>query len=155
MSTPPPDDYVYFTCVKQGSKIRVRITSKGYIPYANCQFPRDLRQQGKCFRAKTQFVKLVNTRGKYFYSCLKRTAIEEVTLEKETKIIEEKLANLKIFEDKSNDSCVICFEHDKDSVFYPCGHFYCCINCSKKVDKCPICRSEIEKILNKSEIKLD
>lgn len=39
--------------------------------------------------------------------------------------------------------CIICMDADKNVVFYPCKHFYCCNKCSKSLKLCPICRSEI------------
>lgn len=33
---------VTLVCVKEKNKLRVRITSKGYLKYANCQFPRNV-----------------------------------------------------------------------------------------------------------------
>ena len=36
---------------------------------------------------------------------------------------------------------------DKSILFLPCKHIFCCEMCSKKLDNCPICRTEIsEKI---------
>ena len=39
--------------------------------------------------------------------------------------------------------CPICCEREKNTVFIPCGHIYCCIQCSYNVDPCPICRADI------------
>jgi Ca-activated chloride channel family protein len=39
-------NYVELACIKQGSKLRVKIVSAGYLNYANCQFPRDIRIEG-------------------------------------------------------------------------------------------------------------
>ena len=33
-------NYVYLKCVKEGKKLRIRITSPGYNNDANCQFPK-------------------------------------------------------------------------------------------------------------------
>lgn len=33
-------------CVKEGSKLRIKIISDGYLNSANCQFPRALRVMG-------------------------------------------------------------------------------------------------------------
>ena len=43
----------------------------------------------------------------------------------------------------NDDECAICMEYNKEIIFYPCGHFYCCKFCSKKFDLCPICRCRI------------
>ena len=39
--------------------------------------------------------------------------------------------------------CAICMEFNKEIIFYPCRHFYCCKLCSKLFESCPICRSLI------------
>jgi len=49
--------------------------------------------------------------------------------------------------DDDDDSCSVCFEQKKDTVFYKCGHLACCNQCAtlmrdKKAD-CPICRAPI------------
>jgi hypothetical protein len=43
----------------------------------------------------------------------------------------------------NDDECAICMEFNKEIIFYPCRHFYCCTLCSKSFDLCPICRSII------------
>lgn len=40
--------------------------------------------------------------------------------------------------------CIICMDVDKNIIFYPCKHFYCCNKCSRELKLCPICRSEIK-----------
>eukprot|EP00604_Paraphysomonas_vestita_P002455 CAMPEP_0174818232 /NCGR_PEP_ID=MMETSP1107-20130205/872_1 /TAXON_ID=36770 /ORGANISM="Paraphysomonas vestita, Strain GFlagA" /LENGTH=349 /DNA_ID=CAMNT_0016029811 /DNA_START=689 /DNA_END=1738 /DNA_ORIENTATION=+ len=42
-------DPVTIECVKEGSKIRAKVISPGYNPSKNCQFPRDIREEGKKF----------------------------------------------------------------------------------------------------------
>jgi hypothetical protein len=55
-----------------------------------------------------------------------------------------------------NKKCSICFEHECNAVFLPCGHGGICIQCSGKLvgikKKCVICRAFIEKVL-KIEVK--
>ena len=45
--------------------------------------------------------------------------------------------------------CSICCDGERDVVFMPCRHYITCLTCSRKLDKCPICRKKIE---NKIEI---
>lgn len=47
--------------------------------------------------------------------------------------------------DDSEDEglCPVCYEGDINSIFIPCGHIYCCLQCSYNIDPCPICRSDI------------
>lgn len=38
------EDIVRFKCVKEFGKLRIKIISQGYNPYANCQFPKNIRK---------------------------------------------------------------------------------------------------------------
>lgn len=40
--------------------------------------------------------------------------------------------------------CCICFQDKKSIVFLPCGHFICCLQCSSRIEKCPMCKTKIE-----------
>ena len=54
------------------------------------------------------------------------------------------------FENKIKDEiCCICYEKKVDKIFIPCKHNFCsfCANKLEKDSKCPICRSEIIKII--------
>ena len=47
----------------------------------------------------------------------------------------------------NSPKCGTCLTFDKSILFFPCKHIFCCEKCSKKLDNCPICRTEIsEKI---------
>jgi hypothetical protein len=138
--------HVELQCVKQGSKLRVRILSPGYYHDANCQFPRDLRIEGRHYRVSPHNISLITSRGKYYYSITSRSAIE---------VIEAgniNLDNLKIYEDSETSDCAICMALPKDSVMYPCGHFYTCGECSKKLEICPICRQKVTQVIAKANI---
>lgn len=43
----------------------------------------------------------------------------------------------------SDGSCNICCERDTNTVLLPCGHVCSCMECSYNLEKCPICRSDI------------
>lgn len=55
-------------CVKEGSKLKVKILTPGYIKNANCQFPRDIRIEGRRFSVDSSYMNLVINNGRYFYS---------------------------------------------------------------------------------------
>lgn len=137
---------VELLCVKQGSKLRIKILSSGYLREANCQFPKDLRVEGRHFRVRPQDIKLITSKGKWFYSVKNRDLIEIF----DPTIVD--LSRLKVYEDTETDDCAICMAEPKDSVNYPCGHFYLCAPCAGRVSTCPICRTKIEKIIPKSQI---
>ena len=41
-------------------------------------------------------------------------------------------------------NCCICFQNRRNVLFCPCNHAVCCKECSIRVDRCPICKSEIK-----------
>lgn len=41
-------------------------------------------------------------------------------------------------------ACVVCTENLANIAFSPCGHAVTCDVCSRKVQKCPMCRSDIK-----------
>jgi len=140
-------DYVELKCVKEGSKLRIKITSQGYINYANCQFPKDLRTEGRRFKVKSEYIKLITQKGRWFYSIKKKNNIEIID-----NITSEELSKLQIYEDKDEEECLICMSELKNDVFYPCGHFYTCKKCSNKLSNCPFCKKIIESRIDKTLI---
>lgn len=40
-------------------------------------------------------------------------------------------------------TCKICMDNRLDSVFMPCAHVVACSTCAARIDRCPLCRSEI------------
>ena len=150
------DDYIYLTCIKEKSKLRVRILTSGYFDKANCQFPRDLRIEGRYFKVHKRNVKLITTRGKYYYCVKSKHDIEIID---EIVMLERELSEscsvsgLKIYEDQTQEECLICCDAKKDIIFYPCGHFYTCKTCSPNCSKCPICRVKVEAYINKEDME--
>ena len=144
------DEVVSLICIKVGGKLRVRIASPNYMSFANCRFPRNIRKEGCQYTVSKSDVTLCSgSSGTYFYRIGKKSI----------KIIEniEDVSLAKIFEDEKSD-CVICMEADKESVFAPCGHFYCCESCAKQIynngsGKCPICRASISQIVSRDKIQ--
>jgi hypothetical protein len=45
--------------------------------------------------------------------------------------------------EREDRECSICLDNERDCVYVPCGHTKTCMSCSKNIDKCPICRSDI------------
>ena len=134
---------VILTCVKEGSRLRVRIISDGYKKGANCQFPRDIRKENQNYKVLSSSIKLAKgPRGKYFYRINK----------KDIEVLKENIKiNIKIYQDEHNDECAICMDENKEMVFVPCGHFCTCKKCAKAIKNihgsCPMCRSVIEDIV--------
>jgi len=58
------------------------------------------------------------------------------------KIVKEKKVDEKT--DITNQQCIICRENKKNVLLKDCKHLCCCCECSKKIKKCPICRTCIK-----------
>lgn len=143
-----PEDLVYFVCVKDGSRLRVRITSQGYRRGANCQFPRNIRKEGQQYKAPASAVTLAQgIAGKYFYR-VKKSSIE---------IVDTKIVLDKIFKDPSGE-CVVCMDASTEVVIVPCGHFCLCKECAdilveSKFPKCPLCRGDLQRVVPEDQIQ--
>ena len=40
--------------------------------------------------------------------------------------------------------CVICYKRPIRTIFTNCGHMLSCVQCSLKMDKCPVCRISVD-----------
>lgn len=145
----PDDGYVYLTCLKVDSKLRVRITSPGYLQTANCQFPRDLRVLGRNFRVKPHVVKLMSARNKYYY-CIKN--VKDIEIIDASAIPKQPPPKIKVYQDTEQEECLICYDAAKETVFNPCGHFYTCHACSTRCKTCPICRHPVISVIDKADL---
>ena len=139
------EDMVELVCVKAGSKLRVRVTSANYLHSANVQFPRAMRAENRRFRVRSANISLIETRGKYFYSVKRAGDIEII----DGDFVPSAHA---VFENADEAECVICMAAEKDTVFVPCYHYYCCSTCAQHVKACPICRAPIRGRVNKALI---
>ncbi len=45
------------------------------------------------------------------------------------------------------DECCVCFGDQLNSVIIPCGHICCCFACAVPLQRCPICRRDIERVI--------
>jgi hypothetical protein len=131
-------------------KLRVRIISPGYLNTANCQFPRDLREDGRHFIVDKSAISLITTRGKYYYSIKNRQLIKII---EETELPTIPAPKIKVYQDTEQEECLLCYDAPKESVFDPCGHFYTCKSCSSKCKLCPICRVPIISLIDKKDME--
>lgn len=145
MTTETDNNYVEMYCVQEGSKLRVKISTIGYLRNANVQFPKDLRVNGRRFRVLKSSVNLITIRGKYYYSVKKRNCIDIIDI-----VSTSDLNSITLYEDTETNECAICLCNEKNTIFIPCGHYYCCNVCSDKLRECPICRSQILQKIDKS-----
>jgi len=152
MSTPQ----VRLQCVKQGSKLRVRIISPGYNPTANCQFPRAIRVENAQYLAPASAITFSEGAGSKFFYRVAKSQITQVP--PDTATATESLLALKVFGSDEPEDCAICMSEPKDTVFAPCGHYNCFHTCATIVvrssgARCPICRAGITQIVHRDRFE--
>lgn len=137
---------VLLKCVKEKGKLRVKIISPGYNHTANCQFPRNLRQEDRTFSVPIQDIKFAQGPRQAFFYRVKKDNIKIID-------VDEKISPDTIYEDEDEPDCVVCMSNSKSTVFIPCGHYSLCEMCSEKIqNKCPICRTAITKMVRRDEL---
>lgn len=136
---------VFLKCIREGSRLRVRIVTGGFLPSANCQFPHNIRVDGRTYSVPLSDVNLSSSRGKYFYRIGKRN----ITIEEDFK--QGPVSIGRIYETSSE--CVICMGEESTHVFAPCGHYCVCGDCGKMVDKCPICRGPVSQLVHRDMVE--
>ena len=140
------DTKVYLECVKEGSRLRVKIRSPGYNNNANCQFPKNIRAEGRKYEVSPKAIKVSSNSGTFFYRISK--------------------SNIKILEDDdevayrpstiyTSGDCCICIDSECEIVIVECGHLCLCQDCSKnyKSDTCPLCRGHIKAKIHKNQLQ--
>jgi hypothetical protein len=144
-------EYIELICVKEGSKLRVKISTPGYFNNANCQFPRDIRVEGNKYKVRAEDVSLIMTRGKWFYT-IKKGNIEIINPNQPNPNQPNLNQPIQIYEDINEVECAICMSENKNTVFYPCGHYHTCTKCSNLLNNCPMCLKKITNRIDRSLI---
>lgn len=156
------ESLVTFICVKEKSKLRIRIISPGYNKDANCQFPTKLREEGKKYTAPSSAVTFSKTNSKLFYRVNKNyiTVLEKSEIKPET----SEKSSLNVYgRDDEDQSCIICMDKRRFYIFIPCGHFCVCESCyislkttdmreGRSESNCPLCREKISNIASEKEL---
>lgn len=134
--------FIILQCVKEKSKLRVKIISNGYNNNANCQFPKNIRKEGLKYKVPPEAIKVVQHTGKFFYHIDK-------------KLIEMITEDINIDQIYKSENCCICLDEECGMVMVPCGHLCLCGGCSiqYKDNKCPMCRSSILARIDKSKLQ--
>ena len=127
-------------CVKEGSRLRMRIATPGYVSWANCQFSRAYRKEGRSLWVPSKAVTLVQKSRKAFYRV--RSDEVRVTPPDEPSLITA------VYDVCLDDGlCAICYGDPRTHVAAPCGHFYACEACAdvslQRHQKCAICRTPL------------
>jgi len=138
------ENQILLRCVKENGKLRVKIVANGYSSEANCQFPRDLRREGREFYVPANGITFSQGAHKKFFYRINKKLIKckddlPVTIDK-------------IYEDEDTQECNICMSEEKSIVFIPCGHYCCCNICSSQLKNCPMCRAVISQRVRRDEL---
>jgi hypothetical protein len=147
-------DFVRLKCVKEGNKLRIKVLSGGYSPHANCQFPRDIRTEGREYLVPKSDITFTETRNKFFYR-VKKNNIH--VLEPSTSPSLD-FSTMTIFGDSDSKECQICMMDDSELVIFAmCGHQCACMNCATEIhnrgQNCPLCRSKIQQIVSRDQLQ--
>jgi hypothetical protein len=154
MEMEPKDanDTVVLRCVKEKGKLRIKIVSPGYAQDANCQFPRDIRVEGREYLVPRCDVTMADMKGKFFYR-IKKTNI---------KVVDQKFT-LKVYGDENPSECPVCLRGTDEVpamrfvILVRCGHYALCAacadGCKNSTGSCPLCRAPIEQIITKDQLQ--
>ena len=170
-------DVVTFLCVAEGSRLRVRITSPGYMPGANCQFPRAIREAGAVYHAPAAAVALARSGERYFYR-VRAAAIAAgapaegaaagpgadgsgATRAGADADLVARVRGMRVYGEGDAPECLICMSAVSTRVFYPCGHHCACDACIAALRRaapprglplCPLCRTPIQEAVDRALI---
>jgi hypothetical protein len=137
-------NFVTLKCVKEKNKLRMKIITPGYVSYANCQFPKDIRVENQEYTVPSSDVMMADTRGKFFYR-IKKNNIKIVT--------QNDYKDLVVFNEDLTE-CAVCLEtYDEYVIFVPCGHMTTCRPCGTQLKQCCLCRANINQIITKEQLQ--
>lgn len=152
------EDLVILKCVKgTGGKLRIKIISPGYSSDANCQFPRDIRVDGREYSVPRKDVIMADVKGKFFYR-IKKNNIKIIEISEKQQNSKGKV-EIKVYGEENLSECGICLENLDSSpemtfvIIVPCGHYSFCDRCAYNCKTCPICRGNISKIITKDQLQ--
>jgi hypothetical protein len=146
---------VRLKCVSEYGRLRVKILTPSYHPDANCQFPRDIRVEGREYLVPAQDINFSEMRCKFFYR-VKRDNIQIVDVDD---IGTNVITPIKIYGDGELTDCCICLTGLTDDpsmvfvAFAPCGHYCCCRTCASQLKLCPLCREPIHRCVTKDQLQ--
>ena len=128
-------EIVTLKCIKEHGKLRIKVHNNPmYHPEVNCQFPRNLREEGQYFTIEGP-LGIANTRGTIFYRASKKKTIKVVSSDEGVTDLIQNFDTTHIHQDEGYNDCVICMDREKTIIFTPCGHYYVCQECFSKLKK--------------------
>jgi len=136
---------VELKCIKEGSRLRVRIISPGYNPNSNCSFPKAFRAEGRHYTVPASNISFSQDKSMKFFYRVKKNSIQ---------IIEPNVVvPTKVYGNGPDDpvDCCVCMSEERACAFN-CGHYITCLGCAGMLKVCPLCRVPISKIITKDQI---
>ena len=141
---------IIIKCVKVKNKLRIKFhsyfDSEGkeyrnvYNNTYNCQFPKDIRVEGRFFEIGENDLTTVINRGKSFY----RVSKNNIKILDEYTDPDFDISKIKIY---SIDECVVCLTEKPNVIFLPCGHQCTCLTCYNMISNvhkdCSLCKKKI------------
>jgi hypothetical protein len=152
---------IILQCVKEKSKLRIKflcyIDNGGklyrnvYNNEYNCQFPKDIREEGRYYRIEDDDLRIASENITPFY----RVSKNNIKILNPDEILHitsnTPISNAGIIKIYDVNECVVCMEKATEVVFVPCAHKCICFECYIQMKKggnvCPLCRSEILQII--------
>lgn len=143
----------FFCYIDQENKFYYNVYNNDY----NCQFPKDIREDGMFYQINDNDIHLVYDGSKApFYKVSKNNikilsnqeSIQYINKQNELNGINVDLSELKVFE---ISECVICMTEPSSVIFIPCAHRATCNDCYQSLKRvnncCPLCRRNIHNII--------
>jgi hypothetical protein len=169
---------IILQCVTQKKKLRIRfhcyIDDEGktymnvYNNDYNCQFPKDIRQDGLFYEIKDDDMSLISDGSKKPFYKVNKNNIRILTIDEikkysntENNTAKVDISTLKLYEVAE---CVVCLSEPSSVIFIPCAHMAMCKECyvcMKDVKQksyctlsscpsCPLCRKIITNVIDKN-----
>ncbi len=148
------NEFVRLKCVQEGSKLRIKIVTPGFIGVANCQFPKNIRVANREYLIPKADVTMADTKGKFFYRIKKNNIqiVEEIQQKND-------YSNLIVYGDDDTVECSICMQENTEEnsvvfvILVPCGHYCLCMDCAKQLKTCCMCRAPIKQYITKDQLQ--
>ncbi len=165
------EEKITLHCVRQGAKLRIRFHSytnaegkcytNVYNNSYNCQFPKNIRNEGCFYEIGREDLVLVAGEGKQPFYRVKKDHIRVLTNGPgRTEVHPDPSSVSSLVTPVMNrqppqkpeqvydvSECVICMEGIPDQIFIPCAHLCTCLGCYKELKKtkpsCPLCRRHV------------
>jgi hypothetical protein len=134
-------------CKKIADGLNIQIINDLYLDTTKIQLSQTIHSSGQNANIPCNNIRVLIREG--VFVTYKLNKLDRIKYIDEEKNVTTTTDLKKIYEDEGINKCLICLDLEKDTIFYPCGHYYCCDNCAKKIKECPVCRNEIVFALNK------